>query len=78
LQGLSSLALLDAFPRASVTGVDLSPHFLAMALYEQRRREVRATVLVNGAGGEWVGGPVGRKGEGMLCLTAFECVGVKA
>lgn len=38
--GLSSRALLDAFPGAAVTGVDLSPYFLAVGRYEQREREV--------------------------------------
>lgn len=38
--GLSSLALLEAFPGASVTGVDLSPYFLAVGRYEQRERQV--------------------------------------
>ncbi len=40
--GLSSLELLRAFPGAHVTGVDLSPHFLAVGVYEQQKREVRA------------------------------------
>jgi ubiquinone/menaquinone biosynthesis C-methylase UbiE len=39
--GLSSLALLKAFPEASVTGIDLSPHFLAAGRYLQRQREER-------------------------------------
>ena len=37
--GLSSRALLDAFPGAAVTGVDLSPYFLAVGRFEQRERE---------------------------------------
>lgn len=37
--GLSSLELLRAFPGAHVTGVDLSPHFLAVGVYEQQKRE---------------------------------------
>ena len=37
--GLSSLALLEAFPEATVTGIDLSPHFLAAGRYLQRQRE---------------------------------------
>lgn len=42
--GLSSAALLDAFPEANVTGVDLSPYFLAVGSYlqEVRRREAAA------------------------------------
>lgn len=38
--GLSSLELLRALPGSSVTGVDLSPHFLAVAQYEQQQRMV--------------------------------------
>ncbi|KAF5829160.1 S-adenosyl-L-methionine-dependent methyltransferase [Dunaliella salina] len=39
--GLSSLALLRTMPNAEtrVTGVDLSPHFLAVGTWEQQRRE---------------------------------------
>ncbi|KAL4856131.1 Demethylmenaquinone methyltransferase [Chlorella vulgaris] len=37
--GLSSLALLAAFPAAEVTGVDLSPHMLAVGSYLQRQRQ---------------------------------------
>ncbi|KAL6751927.1 S-adenosyl-L-methionine-dependent methyltransferase [Haematococcus lacustris] len=36
--GLSSLALLDTFPEAHVTGIDLSPHFLAVGQYQQQQR----------------------------------------
>ncbi len=40
--GLSSLALLKAFPEATVTGIDLSPHFLAAGRYLQRQRESKS------------------------------------
>jgi ubiquinone/menaquinone biosynthesis C-methylase UbiE len=40
--GLSSLALLEAFPEATVTGIDLSPHFLAAGRYLQRQREAQS------------------------------------
>ncbi|KAG1675239.1 hypothetical protein FOA52_016270 [Chlamydomonas sp. UWO 241] len=40
--GLSSLEILRAFPGASVTGVDLSPHFLAVGRYEQEKRNAAA------------------------------------
>jgi len=36
--GLSSLAILESFPGAQVTGVDLSPHFLAVGQYDQQKR----------------------------------------
>jgi ubiquinone/menaquinone biosynthesis C-methylase UbiE len=48
--GLSSLALLRAFPGAAVTGVDLSPHFLAVARYEQRERAAAAAQAASGSG----------------------------
>lgn len=37
--GLSSLSLLKTFPMAKVTGIDLSPHFIAVGRYMQRERE---------------------------------------
>lgn len=47
--GLSSLALLEAFPGASVTGVDLSPHYLAVASVEQRERRAAAAAAAAAA-----------------------------
>jgi ubiquinone/menaquinone biosynthesis C-methylase UbiE len=40
--GLSSLELLRAFPGSHVTGIDLSPYFLAVGRAMQRRREQTA------------------------------------
>jgi ubiquinone/menaquinone biosynthesis C-methylase UbiE len=40
--GLSSLALLAAFPGAAVTGIDLSPHFLAVGRHLQAQRAAAA------------------------------------
>ncbi len=37
--GLSSFALQDVFPQAKVTGVDLSPYFLAVAKYRSQQTE---------------------------------------
>lgn len=37
--GLSTLELRNAFPEASLTALDLSPHFLAVARHLQRQRE---------------------------------------
>lgn len=42
--GLSSLELLRAFPGAQVTGLDLSPHFLAVGCYEQEQRQVSGEI----------------------------------
>lgn len=36
--GLSSQAILKAFPNASVTGIDLSPYFLAVGEYLHQQR----------------------------------------
>lgn len=36
--GRSSRAILEAFPSASVTGIDLSPYFLAVGSYLQEQR----------------------------------------
>jgi predicted TPR repeat methyltransferase len=38
--GLSSLALRELFPAAHITGVDLSPHMVAVGRYHQEQREV--------------------------------------
>jgi trans-aconitate methyltransferase len=38
--GLSTLALQEILPQANFTGVDLSPHFLAVGRYNQQQREV--------------------------------------
>lgn len=38
--GLSSLALSELFPAAQITGLDLSPHMVAVGRYHQERREV--------------------------------------
>lgn len=54
--GLSSLALLRAFPDAHVTGVDLSPYFLAVGHHLQRQREVGVSSL--GAAARAEGGAV--------------------
>lgn len=39
--GLSSLELLRALPGSRVTGVDLSPHFLAVGQHQHQQRTVR-------------------------------------
>jgi ubiquinone/menaquinone biosynthesis C-methylase UbiE len=36
--GISSFALQTLFPEATITGVDLSPYFLAIAQYQSQRR----------------------------------------
>lgn len=37
--GMSTFALQDAFPQARLTGVDLSPYFLAVAHYRSQQRQ---------------------------------------
>ncbi len=44
--GLSSSALTDIFPAAHITGIDLSPHMIAVGRYHQEQREVRAYCTV--------------------------------
>lgn len=41
--GLSTLALRRAFPDANITGVDLSPFFLAVGAYDQRVQRAEGT-----------------------------------
>ena len=36
--GMSTFALQDIYPQAKITGVDLSPYFLAVAKYQSRQR----------------------------------------
>ncbi|KXZ55370.1 hypothetical protein GPECTOR_3g499 [Gonium pectorale] len=75
--GLSSLELLRAFPSAAVTGVDLSPHFLAVGKYEQERRVAanggapEALTLVHGAA-EATGLPAGSVDLVSMCLVCHE------
>lgn len=39
--GMSSFALQELYPSANVTGVDLSPYFLAVAQYNSRQRNLK-------------------------------------
>lgn len=43
--GLSSCELLRAFPQAHVTGIDLSPHFLAVGLHLHPEAQVPVRVV---------------------------------
>ncbi|MGB3533758.1 MAG: class I SAM-dependent methyltransferase [Microcoleaceae cyanobacterium] len=36
--GMSTFALQDLYPQANITGIDLSPYFLAIALYQSQQR----------------------------------------
>ncbi|KAG2492625.1 hypothetical protein HYH03_009041 [Edaphochlamys debaryana] len=74
--GLSSRELLRAFPGAEVTGVDLSPYFLAVGRYEQERREAaggrpEALRWVHGAA-ESTGLAAGGADLVSMCLVAHE------
>lgn len=64
--GMSTLALQETFPDAQITGLDLSPYFLAVAKYRgEVRREER------GEKGQRVGrqGDGGVRGQGALLTT---------
>ncbi|MBD1930618.1 MULTISPECIES: class I SAM-dependent methyltransferase [Cyanophyceae] len=37
--GMSTFALQDAYPQAKITGLDLSPYFLAVAQYQSQQRQ---------------------------------------
>jgi ubiquinone/menaquinone biosynthesis C-methylase UbiE len=39
--GLSTFALQQVYPQANLTGVDLSPHFLAVARYSSKQRNAK-------------------------------------
>jgi SAM-dependent methyltransferase len=41
--GMSTFALQQVYPQASITGVDLSPYFLAVARYNSQQRNVNIT-----------------------------------
>ncbi|KAG2429387.1 hypothetical protein HXX76_011152 [Chlamydomonas incerta] len=76
--GLSSLELLRAFPGAErVTGLDLSPHFLAVGKWEQERRVAAAggqperLVFVHGLA-EDTGLPAGSQDLVSMCLVCHE------
>ncbi|GLC42713.1 hypothetical protein PLESTB_001130500 [Pleodorina starrii] len=77
--GLSSLELMRAFPGAEVTGLDLSPHFLAVGRYEQERRAAaagpgsapEALTLLHGAA-ESTGLPSGSQDLVSMCLVCHE------
>ncbi|MGB3405656.1 MAG: class I SAM-dependent methyltransferase [Microcoleaceae cyanobacterium] len=47
--GMSSFALQDLYPEASITGIDLSPYFLAIALYRSQNRSHPAPVWLHRA-----------------------------
>ncbi|KAI8471970.1 MAG: S-adenosyl-L-methionine-dependent methyltransferase [Monoraphidium minutum] len=74
--GLSSRALMEAFPGAAVTGVDLSPYFLAVGRYEQRGREAAAgkaePLAFVHAPAEATGLPAGSADLVSMCLVAHE------
>jgi ubiquinone/menaquinone biosynthesis C-methylase UbiE len=43
--GMSTFALQNAYPQANVTGVDLSPYFLAVAKYNSQQRQAKMNWL---------------------------------
>lgn len=75
--GLSSLELLAAFPGAAVTGVDLSPHFLAVGRYEQEKRVAARggapeALTFRHAAAEATGLPAGSVDLVSICLVCHE------
>ena len=47
--GMSTFALQDTFPSATITGVDLSPYFLAVARYQAQQKRQNPPVWVHAA-----------------------------
>ena len=45
--GLSAFAIQQAYPEARVTGLDLSPYFLAIADYKTRQRDAVSSTKIN-------------------------------
>lgn len=73
--GLSTSTLQDTFPGAAMTGVDLSPYFLAVAAYRDRHRahtdEIRPATWVH-APAEETGLPAGSFDLVSACLMFHE------
>ena len=47
--GMSAFALQDTFPSAKITGVDLSPYFLAVASYQAQQKRQNSPAWVHAA-----------------------------
>ncbi len=47
--GMSTFALQDTFPSAKITGVDLSPYFLAVAKYQAQQKRQNSPAWVHAA-----------------------------
>ncbi len=73
--GLSSLALLEAFPEANVVrGIDLSQYFVAVGLYLNRDLVERGSLTLEHAAAEDLGGIVSDASLDMasMCLVCHE------
>lgn len=74
--GLSTLKLADTFPSARITGVDLSPHMLAVGRYflrtREEQRDARGRVEYMHAAGEMTGMAEGSMDMVSLSLTSHE------
>ena len=69
--GMSTFALQDLYPTAQITGIDLSPYFLAIALYNSQNRSQPAPVWLNQAA-ESTGLPDNSVDLVSLCLICHE------
>ncbi|CAM9808982.1 unnamed protein product, partial [Hapterophycus canaliculatus] len=74
--GLSTLKLAETFPSARITGVDLSPHMLAVGRFflrtKEEQREAKGRVEYVHAAGEMTGMAEGSMDMVSLSLTSHE------
>jgi len=68
--GMSTFALADVYPEAKMTGVDLSPYFLAVAKYRSQQRE---SEFLNQKSPTWVHAAAESTG---LPANAFDLVSI--
>jgi len=73
--GDSTRALADWFPKAQVTGLDLSPYFLAVAQHMEKQRDVARETPISWvhANGECTGLPAASFDVVSLAFVIHEC-----
>lgn len=69
--GMSTFALQETYPQANLTGIDLSPYFLAIALHRSQQRSQPAPVWLHRAA-ESTGLPDASVDLVSLCLVCHE------